>query len=302
MKRLAASGYFLIIMSAFGFSFKGILAKLAYSYGVDAMTLMLMRMTIALPFFLLALVVIDGKDALKVSAKELALYAFMGIAGIGLAMLFSLYALELIDATIATIVVFTYPAMTVVLLALFNGQRLTERRFLPIAVTFAGLLLVVGMDKAVLASLNLKGVAFGLLSAFCYAVYNALSERALKDRSAIRLITYCIVFQVAFFGGLFGWREYPRTADVWAIAALQGILSGFMPFVFFTYGVKKIGVGRAVVIGSLGPVFTAVWAYFFLNERLMALQVLGMFMVVSGIVLLKLKREATEAKADVYAE
>ena len=268
MKRLATSGYFLITMSAFGFSFKGILAKLAYSYGVDAMTLMLMRMTIALPFFLLALVVIDGKDALKVSARELALYAFMGIAGIGLAMLFSLYALELIDATIATIVVFTYPAMTVALLALFNGQGLTGRRLAPIAVTFAGLLLVVGMDKAALASVNLKGAAFGLVSAFCYAVYNALSERALKDRPPIRVITCCIVFQVAFFGGLFGWREYPRAADVWAIAALQGILSGFMPFVFFTYGVKKIGVGKAVVIGSLGPVFTAVWAYFFLNERL----------------------------------
>lgn len=302
MKRLATSGYFLITMSAFGFSFKGILAKLAYSYGVDAMTLMLMRMTIALPFFLLALAVIDGKDALKVSARELSLYAFMGIAGIGLAMLFSLYALELIDATIATIVVFTYPAMTVALLALFNGQRLTEQRFLPIAVTFAGLLLAVGMDKSALASLNLKGAALGLASAFCYAVYNALSERALKHRSPIRLITYCIVFQVAFFGGLFGWRPYPRAADVWAIAALQGILSGFMPFVFFTYGVKKIGVGKAVVIGSLGPVFTAVWAYFFLNERLMILQVLGMFMVVSGIVMLKLKREAAEAKADIYAE
>ena len=302
MKRLLASGYFLITMSAFGFSFKGILAKLAYSYGVDAMTLMLMRMTIALPFFLLALAVIDGKDALKVSARELALYAFMGIAGIGLAMLFSLYALELIDATIATIVVFTYPAMTVALLALFNGQRLTHRRLAPIAVTFAGLLLVVGMDKAALASVNLKGAAFGLVSAFCYAVYNALSERALKDRPPIRVITCCIVFQVAFFGGLFGWREYPRAADVWAIAALQGILSGFMPFVFFTYGVKKIGVGKAVVIGSLGPVFTAVWAYFFLNERLMALQVLGMFMVVSGIALLKLKTGAHEAKGDIYAE
>lgn len=295
MKRFAASGYFLIIMSAFGFSFKGILAKLAYSYGVDAMTLMLMRMT-------LALAVIDGKDALKVSARELSLYTFMGIAGIGLAMLFSLYALELIDATIATIVVFTYPAMTVMMLALFTGRRLTRQRLAPIAVTFAGLLLAVGMDKAALASINLKGAALGLASAFCYAAYNAMSERALKGRSAIRLITYCIVFQVAFFGGLFGWREYPRAADVWAIAALQGILCGFMPFAFFTYEVKKIGVGKAVVIGSLGPVFTAVWAYFFLNERLMILQVFGMFMVVTGIVMLKLKREATEAKADVYAE
>ncbi len=183
MKRLAASGYFLITMSAFGFSFKGILAKLAYSYGVDAMTLMLMRMSMALPFFLLALAVIDGKDALRVSLRELALYAFMGIAGIGGAMLFSLYALELIDATIATIVVFTYPAITVVLLALFSGQGLAHGRPAPLALTFAGLLLVVGMDGSALASLNGKGVALGLLSALCYAVYNAMSERAIRRGS-----------------------------------------------------------------------------------------------------------------------
>ena len=51
MKRYLGSGYFLAIVGALGFSSKSILTKFAFSYGVDAMTLLVMRVFIALPFF-----------------------------------------------------------------------------------------------------------------------------------------------------------------------------------------------------------------------------------------------------------
>ncbi|MDP2809188.1 MAG: hypothetical protein Q8O34_03480 [Rhodocyclaceae bacterium] len=46
------SGVALAVVAAFGFSFKAILVKLAYPYGVDAVTLLALRMAFALPVFL----------------------------------------------------------------------------------------------------------------------------------------------------------------------------------------------------------------------------------------------------------
>ncbi len=45
-------GVALAVLAAFGFSFKAILVKLAYPYGVDAVTLLALRMAFALPVFL----------------------------------------------------------------------------------------------------------------------------------------------------------------------------------------------------------------------------------------------------------
>ena len=82
MKKLVLSGYFLVIMSAVGFSFKSVLVKIAYGYGVDPMTLMIMRMFIALPFFLVTFFLMEGKKAFQIRLKDLSLFAFMGIIGV----------------------------------------------------------------------------------------------------------------------------------------------------------------------------------------------------------------------------
>lgn len=290
MKRLAASGYFLVALSALGFSFKAILVKTAYGYGVDPLTLMLMRIFISLPFFLTTLFLMEGKNAFQVTAKNLMLFAFMGIVGIGCAMLFSFYSIEIIDASLATLVVFTYPAMTIVILFFFLKERMVASKITSLIITFLGLVLVIRIDKIDFLAVNEKGIIFGLISAFCFALYNALSEKALKDISPIRLTSFCMVFLVGFFAFFFGNRPYPNGLEVWSIATLLGIFTGFIPFLSFSYGIRKIGAGKAVIISSLGPVLTVLWAYILLREQLEVVQIFGMVMIVVGVMAIKLKR------------
>ncbi|MCP3678714.1 MAG: DMT family transporter [Deltaproteobacteria bacterium] len=299
MKRLATSGYFLVMMAALGFSFKSILVKAAYGYGVEPMTLMLMRIFIALPLYIVTLLIVEGRSAFTVSARELLLFAFMGITGIGCAMLFSFYSLELIDASLATLVVYTYPAMTVVLLIIFFGERATAAKFVSLSVTFLGLIMVVRVDRVDYLNLNGKGILFGLVAAFAFALYNAMSERAVKSVSPVRLISYCMFFFVAFFGILFGNRAYPDAPEVWGLAAILGLFTGFIPFLCLLYGIKRIGAGKAVIIGSLGPLFTVLWAFLLLGERLDTIQIGGMVVAITGVMALRLgKPEAVRARVE----
>ena len=133
------------------------------------------------------------------------------------------------------------------------------------------------------------GIIFGLMAAFCFAIYNALSEKAMKGVSPVKLITYCMVFLVSFFGFFFGRRPYPDIVEVWMIASLLGICAGFLPFLLYIYGVQRIGAGKAVIVSSLAPVFTLLWTYTFLGERLDIVQIIGMGMIIFGVMILRLK-------------
>jgi len=289
MRKFASSGYFLVVMSSIALSFKSILIKMAYQFGLDATTLMLMRMYISLPFFAATLIVLEGRQGFKITGREAIKYSFMGIVGIGCAMLFSFLSLELVEASLATLVVFTYPAMTILMLYLFFGEKITLSKFAAMIITFVGLVLVIGLDQVDILAVKGKGIIFALLSAFCFALYNSLSERALKHASPVKLTTSTAIFLVGFFGFFFGNRHYPDSYETWAIASLLGVVTGFIPFLAYMYGIKKIGAGKAVIISSLGPVFTVIWAYIFLGERLNSMQITGMALILSGVVTLKLK-------------
>jgi drug/metabolite transporter (DMT)-like permease len=273
MKRLAESGYFLVAFAAIGFSFKAILVKFAYGYGVFLATL----------FFL------EGIEAFRVKVRDLLLFAFMGIIGIGFAMLFSFYSIELIDASLSTLVVFSYPAMTVLLLMIFLKEKLAPLKMFSLVATFMGLIFVLRVDRADFLVLNKRGIICALMAALSFAIYNALSERAMKEVTPIRLISYCVIFLVGFFGFFYGNRPYPDLPEVWAIAAILGIFTGFLPFLCFMYGIKRIGAGKAVIISSLGPALTVIWAAIFLDERLDMIQIVGMALIVTGVMILKLR-------------
>ncbi len=287
MRRLTGSGYFFVIIAALGFSFKSILAKFAYGYEVDAMTLMLMRVMISVPVILITLFWMEGRGAFKVTAKEVLLLAFMGIVGLGFAMLFSFYSLELIDASLSTLVVYTYPALTVVMLMTFFGEKAGAAKFISLAITSVGLIMVVRADRFDFFTLNIMGVVFAFIAALCFALYNVLSEKVLKGLSPIRVTSYCMVFLAGFFGLLFQSGPYPRTLTVWGIAGLLAIFSGFLPFILFLYGIKRLGAARTSIIGSIGPVFTVLWAYMLLGERLDTVQISGMATVILGVMALK---------------
>lgn len=289
MKRLIGSGYFLAVAGALGFSLKSILTKFAFSYDVDAMTLLVMRIFIALPFFLAALFWVEGKRAFKVTVTELLFFAFIGIAGMGCAMLLSFYSLELIEASISTIVVFTYPAMTVIMLSIFFKERFSLANIVSLVITFVGLVLVVRIGSVETMTFNHMGVLFALGAAFFGAIYSVLTQKALKAISPIRLITYCMFFLAVFLGVFFGKRQYPVEPELWGIVTILGVLTGFISFICTIYSIKLIGAGRAVMVGSISPVFTVIWAYLFLGESLDTVQMGGMALVVLGVLAVKVK-------------
>ncbi len=289
MKKLLLSGYIFAILASLGFSIKSVLVKLAYSYGTDAQTLMIMRVFLSLPFFLTALYFIEGKSGFTVDKKELPYFAFMGVIGIGLPILFAFLSIELIDASISALVVYAYPAITIILLAFFMGEKVTTRKVISIIITFLGLVFVLKVWALENGSINTTGVIYGLLAALFYSFYNLLGQNKIKSVAPIKVVTFCMVFVAIFFGIIIGVRDYPTEIEIWLIALTLAFASTFIPFVCYGYSIKYLGAGKTAILSSIGPVFTVIWAYFVLGETLDLPQVFGMTLIVVGIAALKTK-------------
>ncbi|MDH5716925.1 MAG: DMT family transporter [Spirochaetia bacterium] len=290
MKKLLSSGYFLISIAAIGISFKSILVKTAYTYSVDPITLAVMRVVISLPFFIIALFIIEGKAAFTFQKKEIINFSLMGTFGLALPIIFSFYSLKYIDASVSSLLVYTYPAITVLMMTFFEKEKLTSSKIISIILTFCGLLFVIKIHESNLTGIDKRGIWFAFLAAFFYAVYNVLAEKNVKKVSPIKVITYCMIFVSILFVIFFGYRTYPSNWQVWLIAFLLGFICGFIPFVAYLYGVKIIGASKSTIVSSLGPAFTVTWAYIFLNERLDIFQILGMVLIITGILAIKLKK------------
>lgn len=289
MKKLLLSGYIFALLASLGFSVKSVLVKLAYTFGTDAETLMLMRVFLSLPFFITALYLIEGRDGFKINRKDAPYFAFMGIIGIGLPILFAFYSIELIDASISALVVYAYPAMTIILLSIFMGESITKRKVISIVITFFGLALVLKIWTTGSGDINSTGVIYGLLAALFYSFYNLLGQNKIKSIAPIKVVTFCMIFVALFFGLVIGLREYPSDVEIWLLALALAFLSTFIPFVCYGYSIKYLGAGKTAMLSSMGPVFTVIWAYFILGETLDSIQILGMAFIVTGIGALKTK-------------
>ena len=70
----------------------------------------------------------------------------------------------------------------------------------------------------------------------------------------------------------------------------MAIFSTLVPSFLVSAAIKRLGASTFSIFGSLGPVSTIILAYFFLNERISVLQLLGMLVVIGGVMLVSRKK------------
>lgn len=293
-KRRTALGFTLVIVSAIAFSIKSILAKLLYGLGVDPLTLLTMRFTLALPLFLGALFFYPSQ---RPTVKDLGLLVVSGLAGLYLAAILDFYGLVFVDASVERVVIFVYPTIVLLLSAVIFKRRVSRTDIAALALTYAGLLLVLNDAFGVAPRPGfLLGAVLILLSAIIYALSCLLTESLGKRLHPIKISAYAATTATAAYLVTWGARgaHLPEGKSAWTLLAILAVVSTFVPVVSFVAGIKLIGATRASVASSIGPVSTAILGFFLLDERLDGLQIFGILLVLVGVSMLSLFRGRDE--------
>jgi drug/metabolite transporter (DMT)-like permease len=226
---------------------------------------------------------------------------WIGIAGLGFlgyyfASLLDFLGLQYVSAGVGRLIMFLYPTLVVILSAVFLKRNPTLRELGALAITYAGIALV--LSSQIAAAPGDRAFVFGALlifaSAMCYAVYLVTGSQLVRRVGSIRFTAYTMIVSTAPAAVQFFLLESPAALDlpanVWWIAIALATLCTVLPVVLVAEALKRIGANHFALIGALGPVTTVLADFVLLEGALTMAQVLGGLLVISGVLLVSLKR------------
>ena len=282
-------GLLLALLAAFGFSLKAIFIKLAYPYGVDAITLLALRMGFALPVFLWVGLA-EHKAGAALSRQDWGKLFLLGCLGYYGASILDFWGLEYISAGLERLILFTYPTLTILIGVLFQGKSFTRREGIAIALCYTGI------GFAFLHDLNLGeprsvliGGALVFASSVSYALYLAGSAPMIGRLGAMRFAALAMLFSTAVTLGHF-MAAQPFTAFIqpwpvygWALA--MALFATVIPVFALSAAIRRIGAGQASLFGMVGPILTIGFGWWLLDEPASVEQSIGAIFVVVGILI-----------------
>lgn len=171
------------LLGAAFFSCKAIIVKLAYGHGVDPVTLIALRMAVALPFFIVAAVWIHLKTPKSESPwqkGDVAKVCLLGSVGYYAASFLDFLGLQYISAGLERILLYLTPTIVVLISVFWLKRSISNRQKIALLVSYTGVLVVFSNDVSFVANQAMQhkgisavfiGAALVLASAVCYAIY-----------------------------------------------------------------------------------------------------------------------------------
>jgi drug/metabolite transporter (DMT)-like permease len=295
-----ATGLILAVAGSIAFSGKAIIVKLAYRYGVDAVTLIMYRMLFALPIFaVMAWWSSRGKEALTRND-------WLGILGLGftgyyLASYLDFAGLAYISAALERLILYLNPTLVLILGWLLYKKKMTARQTGAMALSYAGILLVFGHElkfdggMGSLASSNtILGAALVFGSAVSYAIYLSYSGEMVKRLGSLRLVglatTVACLLCIAQFALLRPLSAMAVAPQVIWLSLLNATLCTALPVLAVMMAIERIGAPLAAQTGMIGPMSTILMGVFILGEPLNIWIMAGTVLVLGGVYLVSRSR------------
>lgn len=298
-----ADGRVYALLAAAGASMKAIFVKLAYAAGpVDALTLLAMRMGIALPLFIWLARRSVGTAAAALGPGDLLRIALLGAVGYYLSSLFDFYGLVHISAGLERMILYLYPTLVLLMQAWLQRQAPSRNAWQAMAICYAGLAIAFAhdLDQGQGGANIAVGAAWVFACAVTWAMYyvgtGSLVGRVGSTRLAGLAGSFSGLFVLAHFV-LFGQPQVlpALPAEIWLHAGLMAVFSTVLPVWWLSLAIQKMGAAQAAGIGTLGPVLTVFAAWLLLGESLSLLQLLGLALVIYGVIRLKPQPRAVPA-------
>lgn len=287
-------GIFFVIIGAICFSSKGVLAKLAYRYGVSSLDVLNLRMLFSLPFYLFIYFRESKRKPIAIKPSIRWDIVLLGLIGYYLAALFDFKGLEYVSANLERITIFIYPTFVLLLGFIFYRRKVTLIQFISVLICYVGIVLAFYAD---IDSMDFKkgfiGVVFVLLSALTYAFYLVRSDNIIKNIGTLRFT--CLSMMVSCIAVLIhnflvnGFNLLSFSMNIYIICGIIAIGATVLPSFLMTYGISLIGSSNMSIIASIGPVSTMFLAYYILGESMTWMHILGTILVLLGIYILSKK-------------
>ncbi len=295
-------GYFYAFFGTLLFSLKSIFIKLAFVEGLNADSVLLLRMLIALPIYLAIVGYLfwRNKAPEMKTKKNYAMIIFLGFIGYFLSSWFNLKGLEHISVSLERLTIFTYPIFVAILGAIFFKTPITRKIIIALCLTYSGLWAVFSQEVGGHAGNVPFGTAMVALSAFSFSLYVLFSKNVIKRLGSLWFTSLAMsassIIAIIFFVSTIDIFAIQISPKAWLWVSLLAFFSTVIPSFMMSEAINKIGPAQASIMGTLGPFFTIGLAVYILNEAFTVYHFIGFVLVMAGVLSLTLKRQSTATK------
>lgn len=291
-----------VTVAAACFGTLAVFTSLAYERGAEPLQLLFLRFALA-TVFLAGYLLLTMPGRLKVTRGDIGRFVLLSVIGYGAASLCFFFSLEFVDASVAAILLYTYPAMVFVVEVVTAAGTVDLWRAAAVLFVILGCALVADPFSGA-GSVHPAGIALGLGAAAGYASFTVLSHRWMPGRSRMALMTYTFGVTAVLVGGValvagvsvlpIGWDW-----ELWSLLMGILLLPTLVAVVLYLKALSRIGTARASVLSTLEPVFTIALAAAVLGDRLSVPQLAGAALVVGAAVVSELRAQSADEFAAI---
>jgi drug/metabolite transporter (DMT)-like permease len=181
------------------------------------------------------------------------------------------------------------PVAVAVMSSVAGHERLTASRLIGAALSFAGIVAIVG-HRAAVSSETIRGDLLVLLGMLCWALYSVAAQPLLERRSPLLVTGFSMAIGTALYllvaiGPMVStdWARVSTTS--WLLMAASSVFALAVSYMIWYTGVQRIGSARTSAYSNLTPVVAMTIGALVLGERVGWWQVLGALLILSGLVL-----------------
>jgi len=239
------------------------------------------------------------RELLRLRLKDLWCFAGAGLGSLFLLNVTYYTAMQYASLAVAGVLLYTAPIFVMLFSALFFKEAVTKRKLFALALAFVGCALVSGIGSD--SQISALGLFWGLGAGISYALYSIFSRFCLQRGYNTWTITFW-AFVFCFAASCF-FCDWQIIGLVWTQpvelgwAAAMGIITNFLPYVFYGLGLSTMENGRASILASVEPVVAALFSVLLFREPMGLTSAVGMLLVLGALLVLSITGDRTTGQA-----
>ena len=284
-------GYLFAAIAAASYGTNPIFAIPLYREGISVTSVLFMRyaMAVAIMFFV---TMIKSPKAFVIKPKYVGLLAFMGILMV-LSSIALFESYKYLSAGIASTLLFFYPVMVAIIMAIFYKERLTRKSWACLVTAFLGVVILSKNDDG--GFISLLGLTLVMLSSLSYAIYLVYINRGPMKKINTSTITFYVIlggFLVMIpYCLLDGGLMLPKTTPAWINAIGLGFFPTVISLIFTSRAIALIGSTETAIFGALEPLTAVILGILILGENLTITPAIGMILIFVSVTVLMMKKK-----------
>ena len=284
------------ILAGILFGSTGIFVRTLTENGIDSISLLFLRFSIALIYTVIGILlndknILDNKSFLKANKKDIPYFLTCGLCILALNLCYN-NCINTTTLSLAAILLSTAPVFVLIFEYFLFNERITAIKVASVIFVLIGCTLVTGLIEKNSIDISLIGILAGFGSAIFWAIYTLSSRKAIdRGNHTFTLFFYSLIIITIV---TIPFTDFNQIANFLSldilhntlILLIHSLVSFTLPYVLITISLNHMDAGTAITLSSVEPIAALVFGMIFYSEIPTGLMIIGVIITVIALIIL----------------